>query len=88
MSWTKVVKEIVTHISQKNEAVPLVPKKKLQAVVDRSRIINLFSGLEVRKSHPMTSPIIELKRFGIKCEWESNKIIRSKKIGSNFVHGS
>lgn len=45
MSLVEAVRRIVSGAPQHNERVPLVPTQKLQDVVDRSKILDLFGQL-------------------------------------------
>lgn len=82
MSWIEAVRKIVSCTSQNREEVSLAPTSKLQGIVDRSKILDLFEQLSSTPIETKKEIIEDGKKMVIVAKWGRETNSRSQIIVS------
>lgn len=82
MSLVEAVRKIVSGTSQNNERVLLAPTSKLQGVVDRSKILDLFRQLSSTPIETEKEVIEDGRKIVVVAKWRREVNSRSQIIVS------
>lgn len=94
MSLVEAVRRMVNGTSQRNERAPLIPTQKLQDVVDRSKILDLFgqlSGIPVEVEKEIMEnggKMVLVAKWGSKASLPSQVIVSVTESSISFIGNS